>query len=100
LLIGSWSHESPARPGRGSVAIHVDLEIGQDMESISAIGPGNVLFHKRLDGRRALDRAESAHPFPVFGEKARVVGEVSGVEVSAVVEQDSLDLLDVLKPLD
>ena len=76
--------------------MHVNLEIGQNMEGISPVWPGDLLFHKSLDGGGALDRAKSAYPFPVFGEKSRVRREVTGVEVAAIVEQDSLDFLNVL----
>ena len=43
--------------------MHVDLEIREDMEGIAPVGTRDVLFHERLDGRRALHGAESARPF-------------------------------------
>ena len=71
------------------------------MEGISPVWPGDLLFHKSLDGGRALDRTKSTYPFPVLREKSREYAAKSpGVEVAAIVEQDSLDFLNVLQPLD
>ena len=48
--------------------MYVDFEIGQNMEGISPVRTSDLLFHKSLDRRGALDGPESAYPFPVLGE--------------------------------
>src|SRR6185312_16401455 len=80
LLIGSRRQESPARPSRSGVSMNVDFEIGQDMESIAAVRPGNVLLHKRLDGGRTLDGAKSTHPFAILSEEPGICREVARIE--------------------
>ncbi len=50
------------------------------------------LFHERLDVARAGDRAETVNPLAVRGKEAGVGGEVAAVEVTAVVEQQRLNL--------
>src|SRR6185295_3985499 len=72
FLVRSGGDKGPARPCCGGVAMHLDLEIGQDMEGIAAIRPGDVLFHESLDSRGSLHGTEAAHPFAILGKQAGI----------------------------
>ena len=99
LLAGD--DERPARPGGGGVTVHRDDEVRQQVIVLRAVGRrAHALLHERLDAcGSARDRPEAADPFAVLREQARIGGEITIVEVTAVVEQEILDLFLVLELL-
>src|SRR5262245_45761847 len=92
--------EGPPRPRRRRVTVDRDHEVREEMVILRDVRLGaHVFFHERLDVRRSRYRSEAANPLAVLREQRRVAREVAAVEIAPVVEQEVLDLLLVLEPL-